>query len=71
MLGKWQDGYQVVQALRRDRSMDSWTKRTTPVLLRIMSKINRYPDRAKRRRLPPNGPRVVDALLSFPERNRS
>lgn len=71
MIAKWQQGYQVVHALRRNRSTDSWAKRTTAKgFYKVMQKITFVP-------IPENcgdyrlmDRRVVNALLSFPERNR-
>jgi polyisoprenyl-phosphate glycosyltransferase len=71
LIAKWREGYQVVQALRRNRSTDSWVKRATAkAFYRFMSKIAEIsiPENSGDFRLMDR--QVVDALLSFPERNR-
>ncbi len=67
----WEEGYQVVNAVRRGRQADAWLKRSTAsYFYRLMSKISDT-------NIPPNcgdfrlmDRKVVDAILSFPERNR-
>jgi glycosyltransferase involved in cell wall biosynthesis len=71
MIAKWQAGADVVLAIRRDRSSDTWVKRATAkAFYKVMRKITQIP-------IPENcgdyrlmDRKVVNALLSFPERNR-
>ena len=71
MISFWKEGFKVVQAVRRSRNTDTWAKRTTALAFyRVMEKITDV-------RIPPNcgdfrlmDRVVVDAILSFPERNR-
>ncbi|MHB8699236.1 MAG: glycosyltransferase family 2 protein [Sulfuricaulis sp.] len=71
MVAQWRQGYQVVHAVRRNRDTDTWTKRTSArIFYRLMSRITEVP-------IPDNvgdfqlmDRKVVNALLSFPERNR-
>jgi len=71
MIAKWQAGAEVVLAARRDRSADTWVKRVTAkTFYRVMRKITHIPipDNCGDYRLMDR--KVVNALLSFPERNR-
>ena len=71
MVEKWRSGYRVVHAVRRSRSTDSWLKRTTALAFyRMMSGITdvRIPSNCGDYRLMDRA--VVNAILSFPERNR-
>lgn len=71
MIKKWEEGYQVVLAMRRSRDTDTRLKRlTAKAFYRLMSKITMMPipENAGDYRLMDR--RVVNALLSFPERNR-
>lgn len=71
MVRLWNEGYDVVLGKRRDRSTDTMAKRlSAQAFYRLMSKITHVP-------IPENcgdfrlmDRKVVDALLSFPERNR-
>jgi len=71
MIAKWQAGADVVLAARRDRSTDTWAKRATAkAFYKVMRKITHVPipDNCGDYRLMDR--KVVNALLSFPERNR-
>ncbi len=71
MIEKWRQGYQVIHAVRRDRSTDTWVKRITARLFyRLLSRITdvAIPENVGDFRLMDR--KVVNALLSFPERNR-
>lgn len=71
MVARWHDGFQVVLALRRDRSSDSPLKRgTAKAFYKVMAKITHVPipENAGDYRLMDR--RVVQAILSFPERAR-
>ncbi|WP_126448079.1 glycosyltransferase family 2 protein [Sulfuricystis multivorans] len=71
MIAKWKAGFKVVHAVRRSRQTDTWLKRiTASAFYRMMEGIT---DVA----IPPNcgdyrlmDRTVVNAILSFPERNR-
>jgi glycosyltransferase involved in cell wall biosynthesis len=71
LVAKWREGYEMVVAVRQDRQADSFMKRTTAgAFYRLMKRVGDMP-------IPPNAGdfrlmdrRVVDALLSLPERNR-
>ncbi len=71
MLGKWQEGFDIVYATRRTRRQDSYLKRTTAAgFYRVMNWLSDIP-------VPPNtgdfrllDRKVVDALKLLPERNR-
>lgn len=71
LIAKWREGYQVVLAMRRDRSTDTWLKRSTAkAFYKLMAKITHVPipEDAGDYRLMDR--KVVSAILSFPERNR-
>lgn len=71
MLAKWEEGYMVVHAVRQSRATDSWAKRTTAkVFYELMGEITdvRIPSNCGDYRLMDR--KVVQAILSFPERNR-
>lgn len=71
MIKKWEEGFHVVLAMRRNRDTDTHLKRmTAKAFYRLMSKITMVPipENAGDYRLMDR--RVVNALLSFPERNR-
>lgn len=71
LIKRWEEGYKVVNAIRRDRQTDSWLKRSTAsYFYRLMSNISDT-------NIPLNGGdfrlmdrSVVEAILSYPERNR-
>jgi glycosyltransferase involved in cell wall biosynthesis len=71
MIAEWKAGFKVVHAVRRSRQTDSWFKRTSAqAFYSLMDDITDVP-------IPPNcgdfrlmDRVVVDAILSFPERNR-
>lgn len=71
MLSKWHDGFKVVHAVRTSRASDSWAKRSTAnAFYQLMESITDV-------HIPPNcgdfrlmDRAVVNAILSFPERNR-
>lgn len=71
LIERWRAGYKVVHAVRRCRDSDSWAKRTTArAFYRMMEDITDIS-------IPPNcgdyrlmDRSVVNAILSFPERNR-
>ena len=71
MVRLWKEGFDVVLCKRRDRSSDSLSKRISALAFyRLMAKITHIP-------IPQNcgdfrlmDRKVVDALISFPERNR-
>lgn len=71
MIAKWQEGYKVVHAVRRSRETDSWAKRNTAkAFYRLMEDITdvKIPSNCGDYRLMDRA--VVNAILSFPERNR-
>lgn len=71
LIEKWREGYQVVLAMRRDRSTDTWAKRlTAKAFYKVLTKITdvSIPENAGDYRLMDR--KVVSAILSFPERNR-
>ncbi|MDY0241634.1 MAG: glycosyltransferase family 2 protein [Rhodospirillaceae bacterium] len=71
MVQRWQNGIDMVIAVRRDRATDSWLRRaasrTYYHLFEMMSEV-RIPQGAGDFRLFDR--RVVDAILALPERNR-
>ena len=71
MVEKWRAGAKVVHAVRRSRATDSWAKRATAqAFYRVMEDITdvRIPSNCGDYRLMDRA--VVNAILSFPERNR-
>ena len=71
MVTKWEEGFKVVHAVRRSREKDSWLKRETArTFYRVMSAITdvAIPNNCGDYRLMDRD--VVDAILSFGERNR-
>lgn len=71
MVQKWQEGAKVVHAVRRSRETDSWLKRSTAgAFYRLMEDITdvKIPSNCGDYRLMDRA--VVNAILSFPERNR-
>lgn len=68
---KWQEGYDMVYAIRQDRKDEPWLKRLcTKMFYQLTSKINRV-------NIPPNAGdfrlldrKIVNALQQLPERNR-
>ena len=71
MIDKWEEGYKVVHALRRNRLTDSWLKReSAKSFYRVMSSITdvSIPRNCGDYRLMDRI--VVEAILSFRERNR-
>lgn len=70
-IAKWEEGYDMVYAVRQDRSDESWLKRTcAKAFYQFTSKINRVniPANAGDFRLLDR--KIVDALQKLPERNR-
>lgn len=71
MLAKWKEGFKVVHAIRRSRSSDSWAKRSTANafyhLMEQITDVHIPPDCGDYRLM---DRAVVNAILSFPERNR-
>lgn len=68
---KWEEGYDMVYAVRQDRSDESWLKRTcAKAFYQFTSKINRIniPANAGDFRLLDR--KIVNALQKLPERNR-
>lgn len=68
---KWQEGYDMVYAVRKDRKDESWLKRyCAKMFYRMVSGINRVniPSNAGDFRLLDR--RIVNALQKLPERNR-
>ncbi|WP_298626205.1 glycosyltransferase family 2 protein [uncultured Legionella sp.] len=68
---RWEDGYDMVYAVRQNRSEESWLKRTcAKAFYQLTSKINRIniPANAGDFRLLDR--KVVNALQQLPERNR-
>ncbi|MEO1347313.1 MAG: glycosyltransferase family 2 protein [Cyanobacteria bacterium J06635_15] len=71
LIGKWQEGYDVVYATRRSRSGESWFKKfTAGGFYRIIGRMSSVP-------IPPNtgdfrllDRQAVEALKQLPERNR-
>jgi glycosyltransferase involved in cell wall biosynthesis len=71
LIKKWEEGYDMVYAVRQNRTDESWLKRTCAHLFyQFTSKINRV-------NIPPNAGdfrlldrKIVDALQKLPERNR-
>jgi glycosyltransferase involved in cell wall biosynthesis len=71
MLEKWQDGYEVVLAVRSDRNSDTLAKRTTANLFyRLMGKIGEVELTANAGDFRLMDRCVVDALQRLPERTR-
>lgn len=71
MIEKWQAGFKVVHAVRRSRATDTWAKRATAkAFYRMMEDITdvKIPSNCGDYRLMDRA--VVNAILSFPERNR-
>ncbi|MCK6390859.1 MAG: glycosyltransferase family 2 protein [Azonexus sp.] len=71
MITKWQEGFRVVHAVRRSRATDSWVKRNTAMAFYgLMEGITdvKIPANCGDYRLMDRA--VVNAILSFPERNR-
>ncbi|BBN90752.1 glycosyltransferase family 2 protein [Azospira sp. I09] len=71
MIEKWKAGFKVVHAVRRSRHTDTWLKRTTAgAFYRMMEDITdvAIPSNCGDYRLMDRA--VVNAILSFPERNR-
>ncbi len=71
LIKKWGQGFKVVHAVRRNRSTDSWLKRSTArSFYQLMSQITdvAIPNNCGDFRLMDRV--VVDAILSFTERNR-
>jgi glycosyltransferase involved in cell wall biosynthesis len=71
MIEKWQAGFKVVHAVRRSRATDTWAKRATAkAFYRMMEDITdvKIPANCGDYRLMDRA--VVNAILSFPERNR-
>ena len=71
MIEKWVQGAKVVHAVRRSRATDSWLKRSTAgAFYRLMEDITdvKIPSNCGDYRLMDRT--VVNAILSFPERNR-
>ena len=71
MIAKWEQGFKVVQAVRRSRARDSWLKReTAKSFYRLMAQITdvAIPNNCGDYRLMDKV--VVKAILDFPERNR-
>ncbi len=71
MIAKWRAGYKVVHAVRRTRDTDTWLKRATArAFYRLMEDITdvAIPANCGDYRLMDRD--VVNAVLSFPERNR-
>lgn len=71
LLAKWREGFDVVCAIRRRRTSDSWVKRhTANAFYSVMSRLSGVdmPPEAGDFRLMDR--RVVDALLGLRERNR-
>lgn len=70
-INQWEQGYDMVYAVRQDRSDESWLKRScAKAFYRLTSKINRV-------NIPPNAGdfrlldrKIVSALQQLPERNR-
>ncbi len=70
-IAKWEDGYDMVYAVRNNRSDESWLKRTcAKAFYHLTSKINRIniPANAGDFRLLDR--KIVNALQKLPERNR-
>ena len=71
MIAKWEEGFKVVHAVRRSRETDSWAKRNTAkAFYSLMEDITdvKIPSNCGDYRLMDRV--VVNAILSFPERNR-
>ena len=71
MIAEWENGFKVVHAVRRNRTTDSWLKReTAKSFYQIMAHITdvSIPHNCGDFRLMDKV--VVEAILSFPERNR-
>lgn len=71
MIEKWKAGFKVVHAVRRSRHTDTWLKRATAgAFYRMMEDITdvAIPSNCGDYRLMDRA--VVNAILSFPERNR-
>ncbi|HEY8034361.1 MAG TPA: glycosyltransferase family 2 protein [Methylobacter sp.] len=71
MLGKWQQGYDIILATRTDRSSDSWLKRNTACwFYKVHNQISNpgLPENTGDFRLLDR--RVVDALKQLPENQR-
>lgn len=70
-IAKWEEGYDMVYAVRQNRSDESWLKRIcTKTFYQLTSRINRVniPANAGDFRLLDK--KIVDALQKLPERNR-
>lgn len=70
-LAKWEEGYDIVYGIRRNRETDTVTKRTTAGgFYRLFNKVSqvKIPEHAGDYRLMDR--RVVEALKRLPERNR-
>ncbi|HAU1781513.1 TPA: glycosyltransferase [Legionella pneumophila] len=70
-IAKWEDGYDMVYAVRQNRSDESWLKRVcAKIFYHLTSKINRIniPANAGDFRLLDR--KIVNALQTLPERNR-
>ncbi len=71
LLAKWREGYDVVYAVRRSRSGESWLKKfTANNFYRIIGKISSIPIPADTGDYRLLDRRVVEALKKLPERNR-
>lgn len=71
LVAKWRDGFDIVYAVRSDRTSDSYTKRkTADWFYRVFNRIAETPIPEHAGDFRVLDRRVVDALMSLPERNR-
>ena len=71
MIGKWQEGYDVVLPKRKDRKSDTIVKKVTALLFyRLMTRIGEVPVPANVGDFRLMDRRVVEALKTLPERTR-
>ncbi len=71
LLSEWEKGFEVVYAVREDRSVDTWLKRTTASLFyKFTAKMMPFalPENAGQYRLIDR--KVVNVIVNLPERNR-
>jgi glycosyltransferase involved in cell wall biosynthesis len=71
LLSQWDNGFDVVYAVRVDRTVDSWMKRTTASLFyKLAAKILPFtlPENAGQYRLIDR--KVIDVIINLPESNR-
>lgn len=71
LVRKWQEGFDIVYAVRTDRTSDSFTKRkTADWFYRVFNRVAETPIPEHAGDFRVLDRRVVDALIALPERNR-